>query len=137
MGATSGGHTQVTRFFANSSVSALEVGKILSMNVSQARGVADKALVFCNTTDNRSFASVVGGKCDRGFLVDIDGKSAGRSKVFTANTAFPVHHKQVHKSTALQSHKNGDSKVSVVKRQEGTSTGKGSNVHHHLATVVL
>ena len=52
MGTSIGGHTQVTRFFTNASTNALEVGKLLSMNVSQAKGVADRALVFCNARNS-------------------------------------------------------------------------------------
>ena len=60
--------TQATRFFVNSSVNALKVGKLLSLNVSEVKGMAERAPAFCNTTGTRSFASVVAGKCDRGFL---------------------------------------------------------------------
>ena len=56
---------------------------MLSMNVSEAREVADKALVH-----NRSFASVVAGKCDRGFLIDIHKESAGRSRYSLAILHF-------------------------------------------------
>ena len=58
MGTSIEGHTQVTRFFTNASTNALEVCKLLSMNVSQAKGVADRALAFSNTRNNRSFAAV-------------------------------------------------------------------------------
>ena len=115
-GTTLVGHTQVTRFFTNSSTNALEVGKLLSLNVSQVKGMADRALAFCNTRSIK--------------------ESAGRSKVFNINAVPPVLSKRVHKSTSFQSHKNGGSEVFDDKSRNSTSTGKGGDVYHCLPTIV-
>ena len=135
-GTTPVGRTQATKFFVNSSVNALEVGKLLSLNVSQVKGMADRALAFCNTTSTRSFASVVADKCDRGFCVNTCKESAGRSKVLNINTIPPVLNKQVHGNTSFQSHKHGGSAVSGVESQDSTSMGRGRKVHHCLPTIV-
>ena len=135
-GTTPVGGTQATRLFVNSSVNALEVGKLLSLNVSQVKGMADRALAFCNITSTRSFASVVAGKCDTGFCVNTCKESVGGSKVLNIDTIPPVLNKRVYKNTSLQSYKHGGSVVFGIESQDSTSTGRGRKVHHCLCIIV-
>ena len=131
MGATSSGHTRVTRFFINSSTSALEVGKMLSMTVSQAKVVADRALAFCNTTNNRSFASVDAGKCDKVFPIDINKKVQVGQRY-----SLPILHFLFTINKYIKVLLCSRTKMVTVKSLLSTSTGKGSNVHHHLPSIV-
>ena len=117
-GTTPAGRTQVTRFFINSSVNALEVDKLLRLNVLQAKLRADRALVFCNATTTKSFASVVAGKGDRDFLTSTHKESAGRSKVFNTNAVSLALGKRVHKNNSFKAHTNVDGGAADVQFQD-------------------
>ena len=112
-------------FPANSSADAFDVSKLLSMTKSQAKSVADRALCFCNTRDNRTFASVVSSKCGRAFTIVNDHGDAGMSTLFISNTLSPVEYREVPVSTFMQSHKSRGAGVDAVKKQNSIhSIGK-------------
>ena len=75
------GRTQVTKSFTNSAFNAVAVDKLLRLNMSQVKRTASRVRAFCNVTTNRSFASFVAGKGDRGFSTNTYKQSAGRSNI--------------------------------------------------------
>ena len=116
LSATTAGRTHVTRFVTNSSVNVFDVSQLFSMTKPQAKAVADKALAFCNTRGNRTFASVVSGKCDRGSSVTNEHKSTRGSTLFTSNT---VSGPQGRKSTFVYSQEGSGIGVYTIKQQNG------------------
>ena len=85
MGVTTGGHSHVTSVVTSSIVNVFDVNKLLSMDRSQAKTVADRALAFGNTRDNKTFAFVVSGKSDRGINTTNIHGGAGKSTLCTLN----------------------------------------------------